>query len=35
VHFTYARYLENRIRDRYEFLGTPLRLSFRQRRPKG
>ncbi|RMF37998.1 MAG: ribosome biogenesis GTPase Der [Chloroflexi bacterium] len=29
VHFSYERYLENRIRDHYEFLGTPLRLVFR------
>jgi GTP-binding protein len=32
VHFTYARFLENRLRERYGFLGTPLRLSFRGRR---
>jgi GTP-binding protein len=32
VHFTYERFLENQIRDRYGFLGTPLRLSFRARR---
>ena len=31
VHFSYQRYLENRIRDHYGFLGTPLRLSFRRR----
>jgi GTP-binding protein len=31
VHFTYERYLENRIRAQYGFLGTPLRLSFRKR----
>jgi GTP-binding protein len=31
VHFSYERYLENRIRDQYGFLGTPLRLSFRKR----
>jgi GTP-binding protein len=31
VHFTYERYLENRIRAEYGFLGTPLRLSFRRR----
>lgn len=30
VHFSYARYLENRIRAEHGFLGTPLRLSFRQ-----
>jgi GTP-binding protein len=32
VHFTYRRFLENQIRERYSFLGTPLRLSFRARR---
>jgi GTP-binding protein len=31
VHFSYERYLENQIRKVYEFLGTPLRLSFRPR----
>jgi len=31
VHFTYARYLENCLRERYGFVGTPLRLIFRQR----
>jgi GTPase len=29
VHFSYQRYLENRIRDRYPFPGTPLRMTFR------
>jgi GTP-binding protein len=31
VHFGYERYLENRLRDAYEFPGTPLRLIFRRR----
>lgn len=31
VHFTYERFLENRIRAEYGFSGTPLRLSFRKR----
>lgn len=31
VHFSYERYLENRLREHYGFLGTPLRLSFRKR----
>jgi GTP-binding protein len=35
VHFTYARFLENRIRDKYGFLGTPIRLSFRKRSRRG
>jgi GTP-binding protein len=35
VHFGYERYLENRLRDAYEFPGTPLRLIFRQRERRG
>jgi GTP-binding protein len=31
VHFSYERYLENRIREHYPFEGTPLRLHFRAR----
>ncbi len=31
VHFTYKRYLENQIRQAFEFEGTPIRLSFRAR----
>jgi len=31
VHFSYERYLENRLRAAYEFPGTPLRLIFRRR----
>lgn len=34
VHFTYQRYLENQLREHYGFLGTPLRLVFRNRREK-
>ncbi len=34
VHFTYERYLENQLRTRYGFLGTPLRLVFRSRKEK-
>lgn len=29
VHFTYRRFLENRIRESFPFEGTPMRLSFR------
>jgi GTPase len=29
VHFSYARYLENQIRERYEFAGTPIKLEFK------
>ena len=31
VHFSYQRFLENRIRDAFDFEGTPLRLIFRER----
>ena len=31
VHFSYQRFLENRIRDAFAFEGTPLRLIFRER----
>jgi GTP-binding protein len=31
VHFSYERYLENRLRDAFGFLGTPIRLVFRER----
>ena len=31
VHFSYKRYLENQIRKRYGYLGTPLKLVFRSR----
>ncbi|GAB4526394.1 MAG: ribosome biogenesis GTPase Der [Anaerolineae bacterium] len=34
VHFSYRRFLENRIRDAYPFEGTPLRLSFRESKGK-
>lgn len=32
AHFTYIRYLENRIREEYHFLGTPIRIILRPRR---
>ncbi len=32
AHFSYQRYLENRIREAHGFLGTPLKLIFRPRR---
>lgn len=31
VHFSYERFLENRIREVYPFMGTPIRLFFRSR----
>jgi GTP-binding protein len=32
AHFTYLRYLENRLREEYPFIGTPVRLVLRPRR---
>lgn len=32
VHFSYVRYLENRLRQVYPFVGTPVRFVFRPRR---
>jgi ribosome-associated GTPase EngA len=31
VHFSYRRYLENRLRETFSFDGTPIRLIFRDR----
>jgi len=31
VHFSYRRYLENRLRETFGFDGTPIRLIFRDR----
>jgi hypothetical protein len=31
IHFSYRRYLENRLREELGFHGTPIRLIFRDR----
>lgn len=31
VHWSYGRYLENRIREEYHFVGTPISIVFRSR----
>lgn len=31
VHFSYQRFLENRLRETFGFIGTPIRLVFRER----
>jgi GTPase len=30
THFSYQRYLENQIRRRYPFTGTPLQMDFKR-----
>ncbi len=32
LHFSYERYLKNRLRDEFSFYGTPFRLIFREKR---
>ena len=34
MHFSYARYLENKIRDAYSFAGTSIKFVFRERGDK-
>ena len=34
MHFSYQRYIENRIRDAFGFKGTPLRFVIRERTEK-
>ena len=31
VHFSYERYLENKIRENFDFTGTPIELQFKNR----
>ncbi len=31
IHFSYQRYLENKLRQSFNFVGTPLRLAFKAR----
>lgn len=31
LHFSYARYIENRIRDTFGFIGTPIRIMIRKK----
>ena len=34
IHWGYGRYLENRIREKYGFTGTPIKIVFRSRDEK-
>jgi GTPase len=31
LHFSYERYLENRLREKYGFVGSPIRITVRKR----
>ncbi len=35
VHFSYRRYLENQLREQLGFIGTPIRMRFRNRQEPG
>jgi GTP-binding protein len=32
MHFSYQRYLENRLRDSFDFTGTPIKIICRARK---
>ena len=34
IHFSYKRFLENRLREAFDFDGSPLKLRFRKRQSK-
>lgn len=34
-HFSYLRYVENQIREKYGFMGVPLRIELREGKPRG
>ncbi|MFO7952400.1 MAG: ribosome biogenesis GTPase Der [Bacillota bacterium] len=35
IHFSYKRYLENRLREAFDFSGTPLVIKFKKRQRRG
>ena len=30
-HFSYLRYLENRLREKFGFIGTPIKMDYREK----
>ena len=34
LHFSYERFLKNQLREKFGFLGTPIRLQIRKRKRK-
>jgi GTP-binding protein len=32
AHFSYTRYLENRLRDSFDFTGTPIKIVYRRKK---
>ena len=34
LHFSYKRYLENRLRDSFDFSGTGIQIEYRERKDK-
>jgi GTPase len=35
VHFSYKRYLENRLRESFDFKGTPIIIKLKKRQRRG
>ena len=35
IHFSYERYLENKIRESFDFSGTPIQLQFKNKNERG
>jgi GTP-binding protein len=35
IHFSYQRYVQNQLRKRFGFLGSPIRVYYRQKRRRG
>ena len=34
MHFSYQRYIENRLRDTFNFEGTPIQIVLKERKQK-